>query len=81
MLQAKEEFKNEKQDGAGMFSIHIERTTNTTNNVAAKSFKLKKAPGADGLTPDICLHAINHDLGIFLSLTSKCLELGHLLKI
>ncbi|XP_047028061.1 uncharacterized protein LOC124636164 [Helicoverpa zea] len=44
---------------------------------AVDSFNPKKAPGADGLTADICAQAIFRDPGIFLALANKCLEQGH----
>lgn len=45
-----------------------------------KSFNPKKAPGQDGLTADICAHAINRDPEFFLSLANKCLALGYFPK-
>ncbi|CAH2087895.1 unnamed protein product [Euphydryas editha] len=45
--------------------------------LASRSFNPKKAPGADGFTADICLHAIEHDPDLFLCLLYKCLELHH----
>ncbi|CAH2208365.1 jg17305, partial [Pararge aegeria aegeria] len=44
------------------------------------SFNPKKAPGLDGLTSDICQHAISIDPEVYLALANKCLELGHFPK-
>ncbi|CAF4901386.1 unnamed protein product [Pieris macdunnoughi] len=46
-------------------------------NTAACSFNPKKAPGNDGLTADICWHAINASPDIFLAVINKCLEAGY----
>lgn len=43
---------------------------------SANSFNLKKAPGSDGLTADICLAAITLAPDVFLKLYNKCLELS-----
>lgn len=48
---------------------------------AIKSFNPKKAPGADGLTADICAQAIGNAPGVFLALTNKCLEVGYFPQI
>ncbi|XP_063894705.1 uncharacterized protein LOC126057099 [Helicoverpa armigera] len=47
---------------------------------AVSSFNPKKAPGADGLTADICRQAILQDPEAFLALANKCLSLGHFPK-
>lgn len=44
---------------------------------AAESFNPKKAPGADGLTADICKQAIQKNPKLYLSLANRCLQLGH----
>ncbi|CAK1590822.1 unnamed protein product [Parnassius mnemosyne] len=44
---------------------------------AASSFNLKKAPGNDGLTADICMAAITLDPPMFLALANKCLHLSY----
>ncbi|KAJ0169140.1 hypothetical protein K1T71_014948 [Dendrolimus kikuchii] len=44
---------------------------------AMKSFNPKKAPGEDGITSDICAHAVIKAPELFLSLANKCLELGY----
>ncbi|KAG6438774.1 hypothetical protein O3G_MSEX000213, partial [Manduca sexta] len=44
---------------------------------AVNSFNPKKAPGADGLTADVCKQAIHKYPGFYLALANKCLELGH----
>ncbi|GBP33038.1 Putative 115 kDa protein in type-1 retrotransposable element R1DM [Eumeta japonica] len=44
---------------------------------ALKAFHLRKAPGIDGFTSDICQAAIFRDLGLFLAMANKCLELGY----
>ncbi|GBP96815.1 Putative 115 kDa protein in type-1 retrotransposable element R1DM [Eumeta japonica] len=36
-----------------------------------------KGPGIDGFTSDICQAAIFRDLGLFLAMANKCLELGY----
>ncbi|GBP05731.1 hypothetical protein EVAR_91925_1 [Eumeta japonica] len=36
-----------------------------------------EAPGIDGFTSDICQAAIFRDLGLFLAMANKCLELGY----
>ncbi|CAH2225630.1 jg2420 [Pararge aegeria aegeria] len=51
--------------------------TSTELNDAALSFNPKKAPGSDGFTADICQQAVCLDPETFLSMTNKCLELGH----
>ncbi|GBP79525.1 hypothetical protein EVAR_89891_1 [Eumeta japonica] len=43
---------------------------------ALKAFHPRKAPGIDGFTSDICQAAIFRDLGLFLAMANKCLELG-----
>ncbi|XP_045450167.1 uncharacterized protein LOC123658921 [Melitaea cinxia] len=43
--------------------------------LASRSFDPKKAPGGDGFTADICLHAIELDPDLFLCIFNKCLEL------
>ncbi|CAH2208052.1 jg10111, partial [Pararge aegeria aegeria] len=48
---------------------------------AAGSFNPKKAPGREGLTPDICLQAIKVDPDAYLALANKCLEIGYFPKI
>ncbi|GBP65892.1 Putative 115 kDa protein in type-1 retrotransposable element R1DM [Eumeta japonica] len=35
------------------------------------------SPGIDGFTSDICQAAIFRDLGLFLAMANKCLELGY----
>ncbi|CAH2090333.1 unnamed protein product [Euphydryas editha] len=42
--------------------------------LASRSFILKKAPGADGVTADICLHAVEYDPDLFLYLLNKHLH-------
>ncbi|GBP90781.1 Putative 115 kDa protein in type-1 retrotransposable element R1DM [Eumeta japonica] len=42
-----------------------------------KAFHPRKAPGIDGFTSDICQAAIFRDLGVFLAMANKCLELGY----
>ncbi|GBP78580.1 Putative 115 kDa protein in type-1 retrotransposable element R1DM [Eumeta japonica] len=44
---------------------------------ALKAFHPRKAPGIDGFTSDICQAAIFRDLGLFLAMANKCLELGY----
>ncbi|GBP47015.1 Retrovirus-related Pol polyprotein from type-1 retrotransposable element R1 [Eumeta japonica] len=44
---------------------------------ALKAFHPRKAPGIDGFTLDICQAAIFRDLGLFLAMANKCLELGY----
>lgn len=44
---------------------------------AVNGFNPKKAPGSDGLTADICKHAITQDPELYLSLANKCLIQGH----
>ncbi|GBP96829.1 Putative 115 kDa protein in type-1 retrotransposable element R1DM [Eumeta japonica] len=44
---------------------------------ALKAFHPRKAPGIDGFTSDICQAAIFRDLGVFLAMANKCLELGY----
>ncbi|CAK1598146.1 unnamed protein product [Parnassius mnemosyne] len=44
---------------------------------AVSSFNPKKAPGDDGFTADICRVAITVDLGLFLALVNKCMELTY----
>lgn len=56
---------------------HDPQFTSVELKAAANSFNLKKAPGSDGLTADICQHAIKNDRGVFLALANKCLELSH----
>ncbi|XP_041973425.1 uncharacterized protein LOC121729104 [Aricia agestis] len=41
------------------------------------SFNPKKAPGADGLTSDICQHAVDCNPEWFLALLNKCLTVGY----
>ncbi|CAH2218226.1 jg13488 [Pararge aegeria aegeria] len=48
---------------------------------AVSSFNPKKAPGQDGLTPDVCQHAILSNPEVYLTLANKCLYLGHFPKI
>ncbi|CAH2089593.1 unnamed protein product [Euphydryas editha] len=48
--------------------------------LASRSFDPKKAPGADGFTADICLHAINLDPDLFLCIFNKCLEIRYFPK-
>ncbi|GBP98226.1 hypothetical protein EVAR_62932_1 [Eumeta japonica] len=43
---------------------------------ALKAF-LPQGPGIDGFTSDICQAAIFRDLGLFLAMANKCLELGY----
>lgn len=57
--------------------IHDPQFTSVELEAAIKSFNPKKAPGSDGLTVDICQHAIERDRELFLSLANKCLELSH----
>ncbi|GBP68556.1 Probable RNA-directed DNA polymerase from transposon X-element [Eumeta japonica] len=38
---------------------------------------IPKAPGIDGFTSDICQAAILRDLGLFLAMANKCLQLGY----
>ncbi|XP_045777032.1 uncharacterized protein LOC123875323 [Maniola jurtina] len=45
--------------------------------LASRSFDPKKAPGADGFTADICLHAINLNPDLFLCLFNRCLAIHH----
>ncbi|GBP92805.1 Putative 115 kDa protein in type-1 retrotransposable element R1DM [Eumeta japonica] len=45
--------------------------------MALKAFNPKKAPGIDGFTSDICQAAILRDLGLFLAMANKCLQLGY----
>ncbi|GBP26398.1 Putative 115 kDa protein in type-1 retrotransposable element R1DM [Eumeta japonica] len=45
--------------------------------MALKVFNPKKAPGIDGFTSDICQAAILQDLGLFLAMANKCLQLGY----
>ncbi|CAK1602629.1 unnamed protein product [Parnassius mnemosyne] len=47
---------------------------------AYRSFNPKKAPGADGFTADICLHAIESNPELFLTFLNKCLTLQHFPK-
>ncbi|CAK1589381.1 unnamed protein product [Parnassius mnemosyne] len=47
---------------------------------AYRSFNPKKAPGADGFTADICLHAIESNPELFLAFLNKCLTLQHFPK-
>ncbi|GBP89237.1 Putative 115 kDa protein in type-1 retrotransposable element R1DM [Eumeta japonica] len=42
-----------------------------------KAFRRRKSRGIDGFTSDICQAAIFRDLGLFLSMANKCLELGY----
>ncbi|GBO99202.1 hypothetical protein EVAR_497_1 [Eumeta japonica] len=42
-----------------------------------KEFHPRKAPGIDGFTADIYQAAIFRDLGMFLAMANKCLELGY----
>lgn len=44
---------------------------------ASESFNPKKAPGADGLTADICSHAINGSPNTFLALLNQCLKIHY----
>ncbi|GBP77957.1 Probable RNA-directed DNA polymerase from transposon BS [Eumeta japonica] len=44
---------------------------------ALKAFHPRKAPGIDEFTSDICQAAIFRDLGLFLAMANKCLELGY----
>ncbi|GBP23609.1 Putative 115 kDa protein in type-1 retrotransposable element R1DM [Eumeta japonica] len=44
---------------------------------ALKAFHPRKDPGIDGFTSDICQAAIFRDLGLFLAMANKCLELGY----
>ncbi|XP_041972130.1 uncharacterized protein LOC121728089 [Aricia agestis] len=44
---------------------------------AIRSFNPKKAPGADGLTSDICQHAVDCNPEWFLALLNKCLTVGY----
>ncbi|GBP97548.1 Putative 115 kDa protein in type-1 retrotransposable element R1DM [Eumeta japonica] len=44
---------------------------------ALKAFHPRKAPGIDGFKSDICQTAIFRDLGVFLAMANKCLELGY----
>ncbi|KAJ0173852.1 hypothetical protein K1T71_011001 [Dendrolimus kikuchii] len=44
---------------------------------AAHKFNPKKAPGADGLTADICAQTVYHKPEFCLSLVNKCLTLGY----
>ncbi|GBP19486.1 Putative 115 kDa protein in type-1 retrotransposable element R1DM [Eumeta japonica] len=44
---------------------------------ALKAFHPRKAPGIDGFTSDICQAAIFRDLGLFLAMANKDLELGY----
>ncbi|GBP21036.1 hypothetical protein EVAR_11067_1 [Eumeta japonica] len=44
---------------------------------ALKAFHPRKAPGIDGFTSDICQAAIFRDVGLFLAMANKCLELGY----
>ncbi|GBP24847.1 Putative 115 kDa protein in type-1 retrotransposable element R1DM [Eumeta japonica] len=45
--------------------------------MALKAFNPKKAPRIDGFTSDICQTAILRDLGLFLAMANKCLQLGY----
>ncbi|CAK1592792.1 unnamed protein product [Parnassius mnemosyne] len=51
--------------------------TMTELKQAYQSFNPKKAPGADGFTADICLHAIESNPELFLAFLNKCLMLRH----
>lgn len=44
---------------------------------AVRSFNPKKAPGADGLTADICDQTIQQDPELFLAIANQCLQLGY----
>lgn len=44
---------------------------------AAKKFPAAKSPGADGMTADICRHAIEACPSFFLKLFNSCLEIGY----
>lgn len=46
-------------------------------NTVVESFNPKKAPGSDGFTADICMHAINNDPQYFLALLNQCLAYHH----
>nr|BAA07467.1 ORF2 [Bombyx mori] len=64
--------------------VHDEYVPSFTVNElkhALKSFNPKKAPGADGLTSDICTHAVDLDQKLFLGLINKCLEHRYFPKI
>lgn len=47
--------------------------TKTELHAAVASFNAKKAPGANGFTADICLHAVKHDTDFFVVILNKCL--------
>ncbi|GBP26465.1 Putative 115 kDa protein in type-1 retrotransposable element R1DM [Eumeta japonica] len=51
--------------------------TGTEIKNALKAFHPRKAPGIDGFTSDICQAAIFCDLGLFLAMANKYLELGY----
>ncbi|CAH2109292.1 unnamed protein product [Euphydryas editha] len=48
--------------------------------LASRSFNPKKAPGIEGFTADICLHAISLDPDLFLCIFNKSLEIHHFPK-
>ncbi|GBP05590.1 hypothetical protein EVAR_3068_1 [Eumeta japonica] len=65
-------------DGRPSRNSSLRLTRMRLNNVNQfKAFNPKKAPGIDGFTSDICQTAILRDLGLFLAMANKCLQLGY----